>query len=52
MSGRAKVGRGALQRRWMTVNFGHDENINDKRSEIKIYKCYRHRGAAAVGAGQ
>ncbi|KAJ7325470.1 hypothetical protein DFH08DRAFT_817145 [Mycena albidolilacea] len=45
-SRRAKAGRGALRRSWMAVNLGHGENINDKRSEIKIYKCWGHCGVA------
>jgi hypothetical protein len=48
-SRRAKAGMGALGRSWMTVNFGHGENINDKRSEIKIYECCGHCGVAVCG---
>ncbi|KAJ7738011.1 hypothetical protein B0H14DRAFT_2638602 [Mycena olivaceomarginata] len=50
-SRRAKAGGGALRRSWMAVNFGHSKNINDKRSEIKIYKCCGHCGVARRTGG-
>ncbi|KAJ6554761.1 hypothetical protein B0H19DRAFT_1235934 [Mycena capillaripes] len=45
-SRRAKAERGALWCSWMTVNFGPGENINDKRSEIKIWECCGRCGGA------
>jgi hypothetical protein len=38
-----------LRRSWTIVNFGHGENINVGRREIKIFECCGHCGAAFHG---